>query len=118
MCELTKTAPTSSVIIFRSPLSSLHSWSGQKRSLYYEGVDYYCDAEDLEKRDEGGVAWLGGRKVVDMNASLKRLRLDDSSVVYYDKACSSFSFTSSFSLASGPPHIGFLSCAGVRRPQP
>lgn len=48
------------------------------------------------------MAWLGGRKVVDMNASLKRLRLDDSSVVYYDKVCS-FSYASPSLVSCLPP---------------
>lgn len=60
-------------------------WGGDERSVYYETPEYYCHADELAEKEGPAVGLLLGKKVVDLNIRLKRLRMADGRVVVYDK---------------------------------
>ncbi|KAK7500616.1 hypothetical protein BaRGS_00008191, partial [Batillaria attramentaria] len=60
-------------------------WNGKERSIYFEPPSFYLEPEQLTLAENGGVAILTGRKVVKMDASKKRVLMDDGVEIAYDK---------------------------------
>ena len=60
-------------------------WNGRVRSLFFEPKGFFTPLKDLSKRDNGGVSFVGGRKVVKIDVERKEAHLDNGRVIGYDK---------------------------------
>jgi len=60
-------------------------WNGKDRSVFFEPAEFYCPPRDLPARENGGVAVLTGRRVVQLDVVKRRAYLDDGTEVTYDK---------------------------------
>ncbi|KAL8616784.1 Apoptosis-inducing factor 1, mitochondrial [Nucella lapillus] len=60
-------------------------WNGKERSLYFEPESFFLKPDELEKAENGGVAILKGQKVVKLDASSKKVLLENGSEIGYDK---------------------------------
>lgn len=60
-------------------------WNGKYKSILYDRSNFYCAPEELEAREEGGVALATGKKVVKLNARKNVATLDDGTEIVYDK---------------------------------
>ncbi|XP_030064915.1 apoptosis-inducing factor 1, mitochondrial isoform X2 [Microcaecilia unicolor] len=60
-------------------------WNGKERSIFFQPSSFYISASDLPHIENGGVAVLGGRKVIYMDVRENKVRLDDGTQISYDK---------------------------------
>ncbi|KAM9333518.1 apoptosis-inducing factor 1, mitochondrial [Pholidichthys leucotaenia] len=60
-------------------------WNGKERSIYFQPPSFYISPEDLESAENGGVAVLTGKKVVQMDVRGNKVKLDDDTEISYDK---------------------------------
>ncbi|XP_071086856.1 apoptosis-inducing factor 1, mitochondrial-like [Haliotis cracherodii] len=60
-------------------------WNGKERSLFFEPDSFYVEPKKLSHQDNGGVAILQGRKVTKLDASKKKVWLDNGSEITFDK---------------------------------
>lgn len=64
---------------------SFKQWNGKERSIFFEHADFYCSPQELESRENGGVAVLTGYKVVKIDANDQSVFLQDGTQIKYDK---------------------------------
>ncbi|KAK7922687.1 hypothetical protein WMY93_009589 [Mugilogobius chulae] len=60
-------------------------WNGKERSIYFQPSSFYVKPEDLVSAENGGVAVLTGKKVVQMDVRGNKVKLDDDTEISYDK---------------------------------
>ncbi|XP_067662972.1 apoptosis-inducing factor 1, mitochondrial-like isoform X2 [Haliotis asinina] len=60
-------------------------WNGKERSLFFEPESFYVEPKKLSYQENGGVAILQGRKVTKLDASQKKVWLDNGSEITFDK---------------------------------
>lgn len=60
-------------------------WNGKYKGIHYDKEKFYCAPEELDQREEGGVAVATGKKVVKLNARKNVATLDDGTTIAYDK---------------------------------
>ncbi|XP_025087200.1 apoptosis-inducing factor 1, mitochondrial-like isoform X3 [Pomacea canaliculata] len=59
-------------------------WNGKERSIFFEPESFYMKPDQLEGQENGGVAIVQG-KVVKLDASKKKVLLDDGKEISFDK---------------------------------
>uniref|UniRef100_A0A8C6TLY9 Apoptosis-inducing factor 1, mitochondrial n=1 Tax=Neogobius melanostomus TaxID=47308 RepID=A0A8C6TLY9_9GOBI len=60
-------------------------WNGKERSIYFQPPSFYIKPEDLTTAENGGVAVLSGKKVIQMDVRGNKVKLDDDTEISYDK---------------------------------
>ncbi|XP_038563854.1 apoptosis-inducing factor 1, mitochondrial isoform X4 [Micropterus salmoides] len=60
-------------------------WNGKERSIYFQPASFYINPEELDSAENGGVAVLTGKKVVQMDVRGNKVKLDDETEISYDK---------------------------------
>ncbi|XP_030602219.1 apoptosis-inducing factor 1, mitochondrial isoform X2 [Archocentrus centrarchus] len=60
-------------------------WNGKERSIYFQPPSFYINPEELDSAENGGVAVLIGKKVVQMDVRGNKVKLDDDTEISYDK---------------------------------
>ncbi|XP_055963716.1 apoptosis-inducing factor 1, mitochondrial isoform X2 [Sorex fumeus] len=60
-------------------------WNGKERSIYFQPPSFYVSAQDLPHIENGGVAVLTGKKVVQLDVRGNMVRLNDGSQITYEK---------------------------------
>lgn len=60
-------------------------WNGKERSVYFEPETFYFLPEVLNDQDKGGIAIAKGRKVIKLDASKKKILLDNGIEVGFDR---------------------------------
>ena len=60
-------------------------WNGRERSLYYEPEQFYTPVEELEARENGGIAVIRGCRVEHIDHVNQVAHLDDGRRISYDK---------------------------------
>lgn len=60
-------------------------WNGKERSIYFQPPSFYINPEELDSAENGGVAVLIGKKVVQMDVRGNKVKLDDNTEISYDK---------------------------------
>ncbi|XP_006881854.1 PREDICTED: apoptosis-inducing factor 1, mitochondrial isoform X3 [Elephantulus edwardii] len=60
-------------------------WNGKERSIYFQPPSFYTSAQDLPHVENGGVAVLTGRKVVQLDVRGNMVKLNDGSQITYEK---------------------------------
>ena len=60
-------------------------WNGKERSIYFQPPSFYVSAQDLPHVENGGVAVLTGKKVVQLDVRGNVARLNDGSQITYEK---------------------------------
>ncbi|XP_008331170.1 apoptosis-inducing factor 1, mitochondrial [Cynoglossus semilaevis] len=60
-------------------------WNGKERSIYFQPPSFYIDAEELSSAENGGVAVLTGKKVIQMDVRGNKVKLDDGTEISYNK---------------------------------
>ncbi|CAL1573749.1 unnamed protein product [Knipowitschia caucasica] len=60
-------------------------WNGKERSIYFQPSSFYVNPEDLSAKENGGVAVLTGKKVIQMDVRGNKVKLDDDTEISYDK---------------------------------
>nr|XP_033801061.1 apoptosis-inducing factor 1, mitochondrial isoform X3 [Geotrypetes seraphini] len=60
-------------------------WNGKERSIFFQPPSFYVPVTNLPHIENGGVAVLGGRKVVYMDVRANKVRLDDHAEISYNK---------------------------------
>ena len=59
--------------------------SGNERSLYFLEDEFYVPVKTLNEEENGGVAVLTGKRVVDVDIQNKLVKLDNNWEIAYDK---------------------------------
>lgn len=59
--------------------------SGNERSLYFLEDEFYVPVKQLNEQENGGVAVLTGKRVVDVDIQNKLVKLDNNWEIAYDK---------------------------------
>uniref|UniRef100_A0A4X2JSV1 Apoptosis-inducing factor 1, mitochondrial n=1 Tax=Vombatus ursinus TaxID=29139 RepID=A0A4X2JSV1_VOMUR len=60
-------------------------WNGKERSIYFQPPSFYVSAQDLPYIENGGVAVLNGKKVVQLDVRDNMVRLNDGSQITFEK---------------------------------
>uniref|UniRef100_A0A2K5K3D1 Apoptosis-inducing factor 1, mitochondrial n=1 Tax=Colobus angolensis palliatus TaxID=336983 RepID=A0A2K5K3D1_COLAP len=60
-------------------------WNGKERSIYFQPPSFYVSAQDLPHIENGGVAVLTGKKVVQLDVRDNMVKLNDGSQITYEK---------------------------------
>ncbi|XP_064470601.1 apoptosis-inducing factor 1, mitochondrial-like [Ornithodoros turicata] len=60
-------------------------WNGKERSIFFEHEDFYCRPEELDDRENGGVAVLHNCRVTRIDADLQKAFLEDGREIRYGK---------------------------------
>uniref|UniRef100_G3SIL3 Apoptosis-inducing factor 1, mitochondrial n=1 Tax=Gorilla gorilla gorilla TaxID=9595 RepID=G3SIL3_GORGO len=60
-------------------------WNGKERSIYFQPPSFYVSAQDLPHTENGGVAVLTGKKVVQLDVRDNMVKLNDGSQITYEK---------------------------------
>lgn len=60
-------------------------WNGKERSIYFQPQSFYVSARDLPYVENGGIAVLSNKKVVYMDVRENKVKLDDGSLISYEK---------------------------------
>ncbi|XP_074064553.1 apoptosis-inducing factor 1, mitochondrial [Macrotis lagotis] len=60
-------------------------WNGKERSIYFQPPSFYVSAQDLPYIENGGVAVLTGKKVVQLDVRDNMVRLNDGSQITFEK---------------------------------
>ncbi|XP_048191953.1 apoptosis-inducing factor 1, mitochondrial [Perognathus longimembris pacificus] len=60
-------------------------WNGKERSIYFQPPSFYVSAQDLPHVENGGVAVLTGKKVVQLDVRGNMVKLNDGSQITYEK---------------------------------
>uniref|UniRef100_A0A3B3ZRT8 Apoptosis-inducing factor 1, mitochondrial n=1 Tax=Periophthalmus magnuspinnatus TaxID=409849 RepID=A0A3B3ZRT8_9GOBI len=60
-------------------------WNGKERSIYFQPSSFYVKPEELTSAENGGVAVLTGKKVIQMDVRGNKVKLDDDTEISYDK---------------------------------
>ncbi|XP_051823943.1 apoptosis-inducing factor 1, mitochondrial [Antechinus flavipes] len=60
-------------------------WNGKERSIYFQPPSFYVSAQDLPYIENGGVAVLTGKKVVQLDVRDNLVRLNDGSQITFEK---------------------------------
>ncbi|XP_020825485.1 apoptosis-inducing factor 1, mitochondrial [Phascolarctos cinereus] len=60
-------------------------WNGKERSIYFQPPSFYVSAQDLPHIENGGVAVLTGKKVVQLDVRDNMVRLNDGSQITFEK---------------------------------
>ncbi|XP_038603948.1 apoptosis-inducing factor 1, mitochondrial [Tachyglossus aculeatus] len=60
-------------------------WNGKERSIYFQPPSFYVSAQDLPHIENGGVAVLSGRKVVQLDVRANVAKLSDGAQISYEK---------------------------------
>ncbi|KAJ7310249.1 hypothetical protein JRQ81_007147 [Phrynocephalus forsythii] len=60
-------------------------WNGKERSIYFQPPSFYVAPHELAHVENGGVAVLTGKKVVQMDVRGNVVKLDDGTEIAYDK---------------------------------
>ncbi|XP_039319971.1 apoptosis-inducing factor 1, mitochondrial isoform X2 [Saimiri boliviensis] len=60
-------------------------WNGKERSIYFQPPSFYVSAQDLPHIENGGVAVLTGKKVVQLDVRGNMVKLNDGSQITYEK---------------------------------
>ncbi|XP_065345633.1 apoptosis-inducing factor 1, mitochondrial [Cloeon dipterum] len=60
-------------------------WNGKERSLFFEPEQFYCKVEELESRENGGVAVASGWKVERLDLAEKKAILAGGKEIQYEK---------------------------------
>jgi len=60
-------------------------WNGKTKSLFYQKDGFYCSAQELSSKTEGGVAFAGSTKVVGLDPSENIATLADGTTIKYAK---------------------------------
>uniref|UniRef100_A0A6I8NSS0 FAD/NAD(P)-binding domain-containing protein n=1 Tax=Ornithorhynchus anatinus TaxID=9258 RepID=A0A6I8NSS0_ORNAN len=60
-------------------------WNGKERSIYFQPPSFYVSAQDLPHTENGGVAVLSGRKVVQLDVRANVAKLSDGAQISYEK---------------------------------
>ncbi|XP_050996993.1 apoptosis-inducing factor 1, mitochondrial isoform X2 [Acomys russatus] len=60
-------------------------WNGKERSIYFQPPSFYVSAQDLPHIENGGVAVLTGKKVVQLDVRGNMVKLNDGSQITFEK---------------------------------
>ncbi|XP_056665356.1 apoptosis-inducing factor 1, mitochondrial isoform X2 [Monodelphis domestica] len=60
-------------------------WNGKERSIYFQPPSFYVSAQDLPHIENGGVAVLTGKKVVQLDVRDNMVKLNDGSQITFEK---------------------------------
>ncbi|XP_055004731.1 apoptosis-inducing factor 1, mitochondrial isoform X4 [Boleophthalmus pectinirostris] len=60
-------------------------WNGKERSIFFQPSSFYVKPEELTSAENGGVAVLTGKKVIQMDVRGNKVKLDDDTEISYDK---------------------------------
>ncbi|KAK7805911.1 hypothetical protein U0070_007348 [Myodes glareolus] len=60
-------------------------WNGKERSIYFQPPSFYVSAQDLPHIENGGVAVLTGKKVVQLDVRGNMVKLNDGSKITFEK---------------------------------
>ncbi|XP_021482192.2 apoptosis-inducing factor 1, mitochondrial isoform X2 [Meriones unguiculatus] len=60
-------------------------WNGKERSIYFQPPSFYVSAQDLPHVENGGVAVLTGKKVVQLDVRDNMVKLNDGSQITFEK---------------------------------
>ncbi|XP_012873610.1 PREDICTED: apoptosis-inducing factor 1, mitochondrial [Dipodomys ordii] len=60
-------------------------WNGKERSIYFQPPSFYVSAQDLPHVENGGVAVLTGKKVVQLDVRGNMVKLNDGCQITYEK---------------------------------
>ncbi|XP_063288460.1 apoptosis-inducing factor 1, mitochondrial-like [Pelobates fuscus] len=60
-------------------------WNGKERSIFFQPSSFYVSPEELMSSEHGGVSVLTGKKVVHMDVRENKVKLDDGTLISYEK---------------------------------
>ncbi|XP_060769395.1 apoptosis-inducing factor 1, mitochondrial isoform X3 [Neoarius graeffei] len=60
-------------------------WNGKERSIYFQPPSFYVSPSELQMVENGGVAVLTGKRVVQMDVREDKVKLSDGAEISYDK---------------------------------
>ena len=64
---------------------SFKQWNGRERSIFLEHEEFYIPLNKMMDSETGGVSVVRGHKVVKLDASEKKVFLDNGQIIVYDK---------------------------------
>ncbi|CAF1262518.1 unnamed protein product [Rotaria sordida] len=64
---------------------SFKQWNGEEKSLYFNNEEFYTDVKTLNDEENGGVAVVRGRKVIDLDLKNSVARLDNGWQITFEK---------------------------------